>query len=118
MDTMLPFASTMIRALIGSAGFLCLMALQKDLPRLKAAAHDRTGLTYAVILTLFGPVFGVSLSLMAVQYTDAGIASTLMALTPVLIILPYAIMYKQKVRLKEIIGVTVSMAGVAMFFLM
>lgn len=118
MDTMLPFASTMIRALIGSAGFLCLMALQKDLPRLKAAAHDRKGLTYAVILTLFGPVFGVSLSLMAVQYTDAGIASTLMALTPVLIILPYAIMYKQKVRLKEIIGVTVSMAGVAMFFLM
>ena len=118
MDTMLPFASTMIRALIGGIGFLCLMALQKDLPRLKAAAHDRKGLTYAVILTLFGPVFGVSLSLMAVQYTDAGIASTLMALTPVLIILPYAIMYKQRVRLKEIIGVTVSMIGVAMFFLM
>ena len=117
MDTMLPFASTMIRALIGGIGFLCLMALQKDLPRLKAAAHDRKGLTYAVILTLFGPVFGVSLSLMAVQYTDAGIASTLMALTPVLIILPYASMYKQKVRLKEIIGVTVSMIGVAMFFL-
>jgi drug/metabolite transporter (DMT)-like permease len=118
MDSMLPFASTMIRALIGSVGFLCLMALQKDLPRLKAATHDRKGLTYAVILTLFGPVFGVSLSLMAVQYTDAGIASTLMALTPVLIILPYAIMYKQRVRLKEILGVTVSMAGVAMFFLM
>ena len=118
MDTMLPFASTMIRALIGSVGFLFLMALQKDLPRLKAAAHDRKGLTYAVILTLFGPVFGVSLSLMAVQYTDAGIASTLMALTPVLIIIPYAVMYKQKVRLKEILGVTVSMAGVAMFFLM
>ena len=118
MGTMLPFASTMIRALIGSVGFLCLMALQKDLPRLKAAAHDRKGLTYAVILTLFGPVFGVSLSLMTVQYTDAGIASTLMALTPVLIILPYALMYKQKVRLKEILGVTVSMTGVAMFFLM
>ena len=118
MGTMLPFASTMIRALIGSVGFLCLMALQKDLPRLKAAAHDRKGLTYAIIVTLFGPVFGVSLSLMAVQYTDAGIASTLMALTPVLIILPYAILYKQKVRLKEILGVTVSMIGVAMFFLM
>ena len=118
METMLPFASTMIRALIGSLGFLALMALQKDLPRLKAAFHDRKGMSYALILTLFGPVFGVSLSLMAVQYTDAGIASTLMALTPVLIILPYAIMYKQKIHLKEIIGVTVSMAGVAMFFLL
>ena len=108
----------MSRALIGGAGFLCLMAMQKDLPRLKAAFHDRKGLTYVAILTLFGPALGVSLSLMAVQYTDAGIASTLMALTPVLIILPYAIMYKQRVRLKEIIGVTVSMVGVAMFFLL
>ena len=118
MGTMLPFASTMIRALIGTVGFLCLMTLQKDLPRLKAAVHDRKGLTYALFLTFFGPFLGVSLSLMAVQYTDAGIASTLMALTPVLIILPYAILYKQKVRLKEILGVMVSMTGVAMFFLM
>ena len=118
MDTMLPFASTMIRALIGTVGFLCLMVLQKDLPKLKAAVHDRKGFTYALFLTFFGPFLGVSLSLMAVQYTDAGIASTLMALTPVLIILPYAILYKQKVRFKEIVGVTVSMIGVAMFFLM
>ena len=118
MDTMLPFASTMIRAVIGSLGFIALMALEKELPRLRAAFHDRKGMSYALILTLFGPVFGVSLSLMAVQYTDAGIASTLMALTPVLIILPYAVMYKQPVRLKEILGVAVSMAGVAMFFLM
>ena len=80
--------------------------------------HDRKGFTYALLLTFFGPFLGVSLSLMAVQYTDAGIASTLMALTPVLIILPYAILFKQKVRLKEILGVTVSMIGVAMFFLM
>ena len=118
MGTMLPFAATLIRALIGTAGFLCLMALQKDLPRLKAAAHDRKGLTYAVILTLFGPVFGVSLSLMAVQYTDAGIASTLMALTPVFIIIPYAIVYKQPVRFREIVGLAVSMTGVALFFLL
>ena len=118
MDTMMPFASTRIGALVGSAGFLFLMALQKDLPRLKAAVHDRKGMAYAFIVTLFGPAIGVSLSLMAVQYTDAGIASTLMALTPVLIILPYALIFKQKIRLKEIIGVTVSMIGVAMFFLL
>ena len=118
MDTMLPFASTFIRAVVGCAGFLALLALTRDLPRLKAAAHDRKGLSYVVILTLFGPVFGVSLSLMAVQYTDAGIASTLMALTPVLIILPYALIYKQKVTPKEILGVCISMTGVALFFLL
>lgn len=118
MDTMLPFASTLIRAVVGGAGFLLLMTLQKGLPELRKAAGDRTGMGYALIMTLFGPVIGVSLSLMAVQYTDAGIASTLMALTPVLILLPCAFIYRQKIRPKEIAGVCVSMLGVALFFLL
>ena len=118
MGTMLPFASTMIRAIVGSLGFLALMAFQKDLGRLKTAVHDPIGMRYALIMTLFGPVVGVSLSLMAVEYTNAGIASTLMALTPVLILIPYAFIYKQKIRPREILGVTVSMIGVALFFLL
>jgi len=118
MGTMLPFASTMIRAVVGSLGFLALMAIQKDLGRLKTAVHDPIGMRYALIMTLFGPVVGVSLSLMAVEYTNAGIASTLMALTPVLILIPYAFIYKQKIRPREILGVTVSMIGVALFFLL
>ena len=118
MEQMLPFASTMIRAVVGAVGFLCLMALQKDLPRLRAAVHDRIGMRYALIMTVFGPVVGVSLSLMAVQYTGAGIASTLMALTPVFILFPYAFLYKQRIKLREILGVAVSMMGVALFFLL
>ena len=118
METLLPFASTMIRAIVGGAGFLALMALQKKTADLKAAVHDPTGLRYAIILTLFGPVIGVSLSLMAVRYTSAGIASTLMALTPVFILIPYAFIYHQRIRPRELLGVAVSMAGVAMFFLL
>ena len=117
MDQMLPFASTMIRALVGGTGFVCLMALQRDLGRFKTAVKDRKGMRFAILTTIFGPVIGVSLSLMAVQYANAGIASTLMALTPVLIFFPYTIIYKQPVRLKEVLGVLISMAGVAMFFL-
>ncbi|MBO4537006.1 MAG: DMT family transporter [Bacteroidales bacterium] len=118
METLLPFASTMIRAIVGGAGFLVLMALMRKTAELKAAAHDRKGLRYAVILTLFGPVIGVSLSLMAVRYTSAGIASTLMALTPVFILVPYAFIYHQRIKFRELLGVVVSMTGVAMFFLL
>ena len=116
--TMIPFASTMTRALIGCLGFLAIMAIQKDLGKLNEAAGDRKGLKYAALTTLFGPVIGVSLSLMSVQYTETGIASTLMSLTPVLIIVPYALIYRQKISLKEIVGVTVSMIGTALFFLL
>jgi drug/metabolite transporter (DMT)-like permease len=118
MADMLPFASTMIRAVVGAAGFLALMALQRGLPRLSAAVRDKVGMRYALIMTLFGPVLGVSLSLVAVQYTNAGIASTLMALTPVFILFPYAFIYHQRIRLREILGVAVSMTGVALFFLL
>ena len=108
----------MIRAIVGTAGFLLLMAIQKDLPRLGNAVRDRGAMGYVLLMTIFGPVIGVSLSLMAVQYTNAGIASTLMALTPVLILFPYAFVYKQRIRLRELVGVAVSMLGVALFFLM
>ena len=118
MQTMLPFASTMIRAIFGSIGFILLMTLSKELPRLKAAKRDHKALLYVLIMSLFGPVVGVSLSLMAVRYTDAGIASTLMALTPVLILIPAAVFDKQRIRFKEVIGVLVSMTGVALFFLL
>lgn len=118
MDTMLPFASTMIRAIIGGLGFVAIIALQRRIPHFIKGLQDRKGVKYAIYATLFGPVLGVSLSLMAVRYTNAGIASTLMALTPVLILLPYSIIYKQKIELKETVGASISMVGVAMFFLL
>jgi drug/metabolite transporter (DMT)-like permease len=117
-DWAMPFAATMIRSLTGLVGFAVWMALLGQLPQLRAAVHDRAGMKFTGLTTLFGPFIGVSLSLMAVQYARAGIASTLMALTPVLIILPYALIYKQKVTPKEILGVCISMTGVALFFLL
>ena len=114
----MPFASTMIRSLTGMVGFFVLMAIGGSLPKLREAVHNRAGMKFTALTTLFGPFVGVSLSLMAVQYARAGIASTLMALTPVLILLPYAVIYKQKITPKEILGVIVSMTGVALFFLL
>ena len=118
MATMLPFASTLIRAIIGAVGFIILLWISKGLGSLKSAVRDPKGMKYATLLTVFGPALGVSLSLMAVRYANAGIASTLMALTPVLIIAPDALINKHKIKLKEIIGVLVSVTGVAMFFLL
>ena len=73
---------------------------------------------FATLTTFFGPFLGVSLSLMAVQYAKVGIASTLMALTPVLIIVPYALINHQKISLREVIGTLITVTGVALFFLL
>lgn len=114
---MVPFASTFIRAVTGGAGFLGVMVLQKKLGTLVAASRDRKGMNAAFWATATGPFIGVSLSLMAVRYTEAGIASTLMALTPVFILWPAHIVFGQKVTFKEVVGAVISVAGVSLFFI-
>lgn len=116
VSTMMPFASTMIRAITGLAGFLLLMVIYKDGHKLRAALHNPKGMAFTFGTTFFGPFLGVSLSLMAVQYTKAGIASTIMALTPALIIIPHWLFYHKHFTFKEIVGTIISLVGVALFF--
>lgn len=82
-----------------------------------------------LFMTLAPPLAGIAGWLMlgekmplhswfAMLVTLAGIASTLMALTPVLIIVPYAIINHQRITFKEVFGTLVTIAGVAMFFLL
>ena len=117
ISNMLPFASTFIRAVTGAVGFLGVMILQKKLGTLVTAAKDKKGMNAAFWATFTGPFIGVSLSLMAVRYTEAGIASTLMALTPVFILWPAHLIFGQKVTFKEVIGAIISVAGVSLFFI-
>ena len=114
---LMPFASTFIRAVTGAIGFLCVMGFQKQFHTLATSVRDFKGMNAAVWATITGPFIGVSLSLMAVQYTEAGIASTLMALTPVFIIWPAHFFFGQKVTFKEVIGACISVAGVSLFFI-
>jgi drug/metabolite transporter (DMT)-like permease len=91
--------------------------LQKKLSTFSTVARNRKGMNAALWATFAGPFIGVSLSLMAVQYTEAGVASTLMALTPVLILWPSAYFFGQRVTAKEIIGAVISVIGVSLFFI-
>jgi len=54
---------------------------------------------------------------MAVQYTSAGIASTIMAIVPILIIPPSIFLLHHHITLREIMGTIISIIGVALFFL-
>ena len=114
---LVPFASTMIRAITGFIGFFLVMIFQKKLTTMSVALRNRKGMNAALWATFAGPFIGVSLSLMAVQYTEAGIASTLMALTPIFILWPSSFFFGQKVTTKEIAGAVISVVGVSLFFL-
>lgn len=114
----IPFASTMIRGIMGLTGFMLLLLFSKNgKQQLHNALGDRKAMGCALGSMLFGPFIGVSLSLMATLYTSTGIAQTLFALTPVLIIAPAAWLFHQKVTFREVIGAVISVAGASLFFL-
>jgi drug/metabolite transporter (DMT)-like permease len=70
-----------------------------------------------MIGSFFGPFIGVALSLFAIQQTKTGIASTLMALVPIFIIWPSAVMFNEKIKPQHVIGAIISIIGVSLFFL-
>jgi drug/metabolite transporter (DMT)-like permease len=112
-----PFAATQIRIIAGIFGYIFLVTLFSRWRNVKNGLKNRSGIALTSVGAFFGPFLGVSFSLVAIKYTEAGIASTIMALVPVFIILPAVIFLKQRVTLPETLGAIVSVAGVALFFL-
>jgi drug/metabolite transporter (DMT)-like permease len=114
---LLPFSANFFRCIAGLIGFTLLLYFKEGLRPLREALHDKVDMTAAATTTIFGPFVGVGFSLMAVQYTGAGIASTLMALTPIIIILPSYWLFRQPITLKGVLGALISVIGVSLFFL-
>ncbi len=111
-----PFAATQIRLISAIIGFTIIITFQKKWPELKEAFKNREAIGQISIGAFFGPFVGVSFSLMAVQYTATGIVSTITSLSPILIIPASIIIFKEKVRPKEIVGALISISGVILLF--
>lgn len=111
------FSASQIRVLSGIIGFSVLFIFIRRWPRVWAALKNRPAMKRITLGAFFGPFLGVSFSLLAVQHTETGIAATLMAIVPVLIIGPAVIIFKERVNWKEILGAAITVGGVALFFL-
>jgi len=112
-----PFAATQIRILAGIIGFTFLVTVLRRWKAVSSSVFNKPAMLQTTMGAFFGPFLGVSFSLVAIKNTEAGIASTIMALVPVLIILPAVILFRQKVTLAEVAGAFISVAGVALFFI-
>ncbi len=111
------FASTQIRIIAGLVGFAVVITLMRRWGNVGAAIRNPPVMKALVLGAFFGPFLGISFSLLAVKFTQAGIASTIMAIVPILILAPSAWIYKEKITAMEIAGAVLSVAGVAFFFI-
>jgi len=111
-----PFAANQVRVLAGLVAFGVMFTAWRVWPRVVRALSDRPAMVGTSVGALFGPFLGVSLSLLAVQHTETGVAATIMALTPVLILPIARWVRRERVTLRAVLGAAVAVTGTAILF--
>lgn len=115
MDDYDAFAATQIRVLAGIGGFAIVITLWRWWPRVREAVRDTQAMGPTAIGAVFGPFLGVGLSLLAVQLAPTGVASSVMATTPILM-LPVSWIRGEKFGWAGALGAMLAVAGVAVLF--
>jgi drug/metabolite transporter (DMT)-like permease len=111
------FSSTQIRVFTGLVGYAIIILVLGKTGLILSGYKDKKGIRATLLGSFFGPFLGISFSLLAVKYTETGIAATIMAVVPILIIPPSIILFKQKFTWLEILGAFISVGGVVLMFL-
>ncbi len=78
--------------------------------------RDGQALRAMLAASVAGPFLGIWLSLIAVQNARLGIASTLMALPPILLIPLEYVLFRQRVSPRGLAGTLIALGGVALLF--
>src|SRR3989339_175202 len=83
----------------------------------KVFMKNKKGFTFTLIGAVFGPYLGITFSLISISHTNVGIASTIMATVPILMLPLVHFYYKEKLTWISIAGAFIAVSGVAIIFL-
>jgi drug/metabolite transporter (DMT)-like permease len=114
-----PALSGVIMRMVVAMSVMWLIAIfSKDAVRtIKVGLDNRRMLGLVSLGAFFGPFLGVWLSLFAVQNTYIGVASTLMALQPIIVLPILKFWFKEKVSIRAVVGTVIALTGVTLLFL-
>ncbi|MFZ5947619.1 MAG: DMT family transporter [Stygiobacter sp.] len=79
--------------------------------------ENKKGLLFTLIGSFIGPYLGITFSLISISHTKIGIASTIMATVPILMLPMVYFYYKEKLSWVSILGAFLAVGGVALLFL-
>ena len=111
------FEATQMRVIAALFTFIIYISIKKEWGNVFGALKDKVAMKYVIIGSIFGPFLGVSSSLLAMRYTTIGVSTTIAQLNVILII-PFSIwLFKDKVKIIEIIASVAAFSGVVLLFL-
>jgi drug/metabolite transporter (DMT)-like permease len=115
--TLNPLSATLMRMILGAISLWLLMLGTGKLAALRRAFNSKEGMRDTAAAAFVGPFLGVTLSMVAVTYSETGIAQTLLSLMPVMIIPVVWVLYRQKTSWQGIFGAIIAVIGVAILFI-
>lgn len=80
------------------------------------ALKDRRAVAAMTGASVIGPTMGIWLSLLAIEYTKIGIASTLMSVSPIVVIPLAIIIHREHPSFRAVLGTIIAIVGIAMIF--
>jgi drug/metabolite transporter (DMT)-like permease len=80
-------------------------------------ARDRKAFYLTATGSVLGPFLGITFSLIAIEHTKIGIAATIMATVPILMLPLVRFLYKEHLTWRAIVGALVTVVGVGVLFL-
>jgi len=110
-----PLSATLIRAIFGGAAYWIISAVRGRLGRVCSNFTNKKEMK----MSFFGAaiaVTGVWFSMFAIKNVPVGIATTLIALVPVMVLPMSALAYKEKVSYRAVVGAIVAVLGIALLF--
>lgn len=112
------FVATIVRIITSLVILLPLAAMTKryQWPH-RMFTLNRKAFWLTALGAAFGPFLGISFSLIAIEHTKVGIAATIMATVPILMLPMVRMIYKEKLTWRAILGAFVAVSGVAVLFL-
>lgn len=112
-----PLSANVLQILAATVAVWAVSAVRGTARSSFVGLRDRLAATTTIGGALTGPFLGVTLSLVALSRAPVGIASTLMALSPVFLLPLSRVVFKEPITVPAVLGTLLAVAGVAILFL-
>jgi drug/metabolite transporter (DMT)-like permease len=112
-----PLSATLLRMLAAMFFIWLITLLQGKVHTTLQALKDQKATLAILGASIVGPYLGVWLSLIAIDQAQVGIASTLMALSPIFLIPLAKWLLKEQISVKTVFGTIIALVGVTLIFM-
>ena len=112
-----PLSATLMRMLVAMAVIWLYTIVRGQLRATVTAWSDKKAMAAITAGAAVGPFAGVWLSLIAIQNSPVGVASTLMSLAPILILWPARVIFRERISSMSAIGTVMAIVGVVLLII-